>query len=126
IAHNLCINHVQRDRQPWESLDDAATDSSSAVVVAAEATGQDREDVRLGFVALLRSLPPRQRAALVLRDVLGWSADETARILGSTVPSVKNALARARNTLATHPHGTDPANVHDLAASDPAARALVA
>ena len=77
-------------------------------------------------MALVQSLPPRQRATLVLRDVLGWSADETARILETTVPAVKNALARARQTLARQPHGGDPAEVRDLAAASPAARAMVA
>jgi len=125
IAHNLCINHVQRDRPGWESLSDISEDSFGAAEPA-EYSGQEREDVRLGFVALVQSLPPRQRAALVLRDVLGWSAEETARILGTTVPAVKNALARARQTLSRHPHGTDPAGVQDLAANDPAARAMVA
>lgn len=124
IAHNLCINHVQRDRPGWESLSDLPEDSFG-VSEPAEYSGQEREDVRLGFVALVQSLPPRQRAALVLRDVLGWSAEETARILGTTVPAVKNALARARQTLSRHPHGTDPAGVQDLAANDPAARAMV-
>lgn len=124
IAHNLCINHVQRSRPSWESLADIPEDRMSAPVV--DATEHDREDVRLGFVALMQSLPPRQRAVLVLRDVLGWSAEETARIMGTTVPAVKNALARARQTLARHPKGSDPAGVQDLAAADPAARAVVA
>jgi RNA polymerase sigma-70 factor (ECF subfamily) len=124
IAHNLCINHVQRSRPSWESLNDVPEDRMPAPV--ADAVEHDREDVRLGFVALMQSLPPRQRAVLVLRDVLGWSAEETARIMGTTVPAVKNALARARQTLARHPKGSDPANVQDLAAADPAAREVVA
>lgn len=126
IAHNLCINHVQRSRPSWESLADVPEDRVTAPVATADTFEHDREDVRLGFVALMQSLPPRQRAVLVLRDVLGWSAEETARIIGSTVPAVKNALARARITLAKHPRGSDPAGVHDLAAADPAARAVVA
>ena len=125
IAHNLCVNHVQRDRPGWESLEDY-NDETLGESAPAEVSGQAREDVRLGFVALLQSLPPRQRAALVLRDVLGWSAEETARILETTVPGVKNALARARQTLSRHPSGADPAAVQDLAANDPAARAMVA
>ena len=126
IAHNLCINHVQRSQPDWDSLDEIDSDSKIAPAATAEEEGQGRENVRLGFVALLESLPPRQRAALVLRDVLGWSAEETGRILEMTVPAVKNALARARKSLALSPYNGDPANVHDFASADPAARALVA
>lgn len=125
IAHNLCLNHVQRRPPPWEPLEDLDEARLSSSRDGAEAAGQGREDLRLGFVALVQSLPPRQRAALVLRDVLGWSAEETARMLETTVPAVKNALARARQTLARHPHGGDPSDVRDLAAG-PEARALVA
>lgn len=121
IAHNLCLNHVQRRPPLWEPLDDL-----DEARLPAETSGPGREDLRLGFVALVQSLPPRQRAALVLRDVLGWSAEETARILETTVPAVKNALARARQTLARHPNGGDPSEVRDLAAGDPEARALIA
>ena len=123
IAHNLCLNHVQRRPPLWRSLDEVG---EQGTVPNAEEAGQERENVRLGFVALVQSLPPRQRAALVLRDVLGWSAEETARILETTVPAVKNALARARKTLAQHPNGGDPADVRDLAASDPSAQETVA
>jgi RNA polymerase sigma factor (sigma-70 family) len=126
IAHNLCINHVQRSQPDWDSLDEVDSEHKIAPAATAEEEGQGRENVRLGFVALLESLPPRQRAALVLRDVLGWSAEESARILEMTVPAVKNALARARKSLALSPYGGDPANVHDFASADPAARALVA
>ncbi len=126
IAHNLCLNHVQRRPPVWQSLEEVGeTGMRDRAPDAAEA-GQERENVRLGFVALVQSLPPRQRAALVLRDVLGWSAEETARILETTVPAVKNALARARQTLASHPSGGDPADVRDLAASDPDAQETVA
>lgn len=126
IAHNLCLNHVQRRAPLWESLDGLDEARLPTADAPTEAAGQGREDLRLGFVALVQSLPPRQRAALVLRDVLGWSAEETARILETTVPAVKNALARARQTLARHPHGGDPSEVRDLAGGDPEARALIA
>lgn len=126
IAHNLCLNHVQRRPPGWESLEEMDEARLPTTEKTTEATGQEREDLRLGFVALVQSLPPRQRAALVLRDVLGWSAEETARILETTVPAVKNALARARQTLAGHPHGGDPADVRDLAATDPSAQAVIA
>jgi RNA polymerase sigma-70 factor (ECF subfamily) len=71
-----------------------------------EARYSSRESVQLAFVAAIQQLPPRQRAALMLCDVLGWAASETATLLGGSTASINSALQRARETLARrYPEG---------------------
>jgi RNA polymerase sigma-70 factor (TIGR02960 family) len=109
IVTNTCLDNLRAAQRqaaqlaaaesgevPWlepypdDLLDDSAGPEGSAI---------RRETVELAYLAVIQLLPARQRAALLLRDVQGYSAAETATILGLTVPAVNSALQRARATI---------------------------
>ena len=131
IATNVCIDmtrQVQRRARPMELGPASPPDESflgplrpEAPWVTPIADGKvidpagdpaemavQKESVRLAFVTALQHLPARQRAALVLCEVLSWSAADAAELLDTTVAAINSALQRARATLAQLPAGGKP------------------
>jgi RNA polymerase sigma-70 factor (ECF subfamily) len=93
-----------------EPYPDSNLDSIADEAPTPEARYASREAVQLAFVAAIQQLPPRQRAVLLLCDVLEWTAVEAATLLGGSTASVNSALQRARETLAKrYPDGRPPA-----------------
>ena len=87
---------------PWvEPYPDAELENLPDPSAGPDVRYELREAVRLAFIAAIQQLPPRQRAVLLLADVLGWSAIEVAAVLDASVASVNSALQRARAKLAT-------------------------
>ena len=114
IATNVCLDLRRRGSrqlttlntvaevswlQPYPDrlLDEAAPSDEQPDAVAVE-----RETIELAFLAAMQVLPPRQRAAFIVRDVLGWSASETAVLLETSVAAANSALQRARATMQQH------------------------
>jgi RNA polymerase sigma-70 factor (ECF subfamily) len=116
IATNVCLTAIARRRaRPAEVSDDLEhlqpyPDRLLEDVVL-------RETVELAFITAIQLLPPKQRAVLILRDVLGWSAKEAAEVLDDSVAAVNSALQRARI-------GLEKAQRHTPATGEPE-RALV-
>ena len=84
-----------------------------------------RESVSLAFLTVLQTLPPRQRAILILSDVLDWRASEVAQLLGISLSAVNRAFHRARVTLAKN-YDTNEQEIAQTSHADAAARALLA
>ena len=108
IATNACLDVLRRRPRragdhgsiPWlQPFPDELLEETAAGDVQPETVNVARETVELAFLVAIQHLPPKQRAALILRDVLGWSARETASLLETSVASANSALQRARATL---------------------------
>jgi RNA polymerase sigma-70 factor (ECF subfamily) len=111
IATNACLDALDRRARvpsengevPWlqpypDELLEAIPDQDDEP----DATVAARETIELAYLVAIQHLPPRSRAVLILRDVLGWSAKETATLLGMTVASANSALQRSRAALREH------------------------
>ena len=106
IATNTCLDTLKRTKRraggtlaevPWlQPFPDHLLDQIAPAEEEPDAVVVARETIELTYIALIQSLPARQRAALVLRDVLGWSAAETADALETSVAGANSALQRAR------------------------------
>jgi RNA polymerase sigma-70 factor (TIGR02960 family) len=129
IATNVCLDALRRSTRRLTSMrtigevswitpyPDRLLDEVAPSEEEPEAVIVTRETIELAFLAALQVLPPRQRATLIARDVLGWPAAETARALDTSVPAVNSALQRARATMQAHL----PARRSDWSAGEPSA-----
>jgi RNA polymerase sigma-70 factor (TIGR02960 family) len=117
IATNVCLDMLRSSSRrtsansppevPWlQPYPDLLLDQVAPSDEQPEAVAISRETISLAFLAALQVLPPRQRAALIARDVLGWPASETASALGTSVAAANSALQRARATMQSHLPGT--------------------
>ncbi|HEX7471501.1 MAG TPA: RNA polymerase subunit sigma-70 [Candidatus Limnocylindrales bacterium] len=136
IATNVCLDAIRRNARrlttihsfaevPWlQPYPDSLLDEVAPSDEQPDAVVIKRETIELVFLAAMQVLPPRQRAALIARDVLGWPASETASLLETSVVAANSALQRARATMQEHL----PARRADWSAGDPSAeeRALLA
>jgi RNA polymerase sigma-70 factor (ECF subfamily) len=100
IATNACLDELEkRPRREVEPYPDERLQDADTSIADPAARYALHEGMELAFLTAIQRLPGRQRAILILRDVLGWSASETAELLDSTVTAVNSALQRARATI---------------------------
>ena len=102
IATNACLDELERRPHrplPVQPYPDARIEEASEPTVDPAARYAAREGMELALLTAIRQLPGRQRAILLLRDVLGWTAPEVAELLDTTVAATTSALQRARATI---------------------------
>src|SRR5919107_2942044 len=105
IATNACLDELERRPRRPEPVDpfpDRRPDEAASPTYDPAARYALREGMELALLRAIQELPGRQRAVLIFRDVLGWTAPEVADVLESTVASVNSALQRARGTIEQH------------------------
>jgi RNA polymerase sigma-70 factor (ECF subfamily) len=113
IATNVCLNAIEsrkRDRVAVGPGPDRLLLAMAPLEAGPEARYDAHESISLAFLTVLQVLPPRQRAVLLLRDVLAFSASEVAALLEMSVPAVNSALQRARATLHNRYTSDSPAH----------------
>jgi RNA polymerase sigma-70 factor, ECF subfamily len=102
IATNACLDELERRPrrpEPVEPFPDQPLDEAASRTYDPAARYAIREGMELALLRAIQELPGRQRAVLIFRDVLGWTAPEVAEVLESTVASVNSSLQRARATV---------------------------
>ena len=102
IATNACLDELERRPRrpaPVDPFPDRPSDDAASQTYDPVARYAIREGMELALLRAIQELPGRQRAVLIFRDVLGWTAPEVAEVLGSTVASVNSALQRARGAI---------------------------
>ena len=102
IATNACLDELERRPRRPEPVDpfpDQSLEAAASPTYDPAARYAIREGMELALLRAIQELPGRQRAVLIFRDVLGWTAPEVAELLESTVASVNSALQRARTTI---------------------------
>jgi RNA polymerase sigma-70 factor, ECF subfamily len=105
IATNACLDELERRPrrpEPVQPFPDSRLEEAAAPVYDPAARYALREGMELALLRAIQTLPGRQRAVLILRDVLGWTSPEVAELLESTVAAVNSALQRARATIEQH------------------------